>query len=52
MSASDLVRKRLRHILCICICIGIGFVALGHSLGARLNGGAVTIAQVDIEEDA
>ena len=46
MSASDLVRKRLRHILCI------GFVALGHSLGARLNGGAVTIAQVDIEEDA
>ena len=30
----------------------IAFVALGHALGARLNGGATAIAQAAIEEEA
>lgn len=30
----------------------IAFVALGHALGARLNGGAAAIAQAAIEEEA
>jgi len=30
----------------------IAAVALGHALGARLNGGAVAIAQLPIEEEA
>lgn len=30
----------------------IAFVALGHGLASRLNGGAVAIAQTAIEEDA
>lgn len=30
----------------------IAFVALGHALGSRLNGGATAIAQAAIEEEA
>ena len=33
-------------VLCLCA------VALGHAIAARLNGGAVSIAQIAIEEDA
>ena len=33
-------------VLCLCA------VALGHALAARLNGGAVSIAQLPIEEEA
>jgi len=30
----------------------VGAVALGHLIGAQLNGGATKIAQLAIEEDA
>ncbi len=41
-----LVNVALSVVLCL------GAVALGHGLGALLNGGAVAVAQVDLEEEA
>lgn len=44
------VRAGLHIALSVVTCIA--FVALGHALGARFNGGATEIAQAAIEEDA
>ena len=38
--------------IAISVATCVAFVALGHALGARLNGGAVAIAQAAIEEQA
>jgi CrcB protein len=49
LRGGSLGRAAINIIASVVLCIG--FVALGHALGARLNGGAVTITQASIEED-
>lgn len=44
------LRALLNIVLSVLLCVAA--VAVGHMLGARLNGGAVSVAQISIEEDA
>ena len=48
--AGAMGRALLNVGLSVLLCLGA--VALGHALGARLNGGAVAVAQIEVEEDA
>lgn len=43
-------RGLINILLSVVLCLSA--VALGHALGARLNGGATRIVQLDIEEEA
>lgn len=44
------LRATLNVGLSVMLCLGA--VAAGHGIAARLNGGATSVAQLDIEEDA
>jgi CrcB protein len=45
-----MTRAALNIVLSIVLCVSA--VALGHLVGARFNGGASAVAQIDIEEEA
>ena len=50
LRSDALLRAGLNILLSVALCLAA--IALGHALAARLNGGATTIAQVEIEEEA
>ena len=50
LRSDALLRAGANILLSVALCLGA--IALGHALAARLNGGATTIAQVEIEEEA
>lgn len=43
-------RAAINIVLSVVLCLGA--VALGHTIAARLNGGAAQIVQIELEEDA
>ena len=49
LRAGAVGRALVNVVLSVVLCLGA--VAMGHGLGARLNGGAVSIAQTAIEEE-
>jgi fluoride exporter len=50
MRSGNVARAALNVVLSVALCIGA--VAVGHVCAARLNGGAVAVAQIGIEEEA
>ncbi len=50
MRGGDMLRAAINVVVSVSLCIGA--VALGHYAAALLNGGAVEIAQIFIEEEA
>jgi CrcB protein len=50
LRAGAILRAMLNVALSVLLCLGA--VAVGHAAGARLNGGAVSIAQTVTEEEA
>lgn len=50
MRDGAIVRASVNVVASVVVCVGA--VALGHLIGAQLNGGATKIAQMAIEEDA
>ena len=49
MRTGATLRAAINIVASVVLCVGA--VAAGHFIAARLNGGAVQIAQLDIEED-